>query len=500
MNISVLRNTRRLLPRWRSLTNTITSGTLSSSKQLERVRFSNDTYKDTLLSRWLETPSLENANDVFQHAIILNDFSFAQKPIKQLVDNKHKLPNYLQIVLNRTLVNNYTSQPISEPQKYSLEEIYTKIRDLRVYLKIHNRDAFSWAELARMYTTLNLKDKAIYAMNVAYNIYPNNRYILRCLIRLFSHYNEFGQLHKVFKKTEHLYRDPWLLAPYLSLVDKLINPNVNAKKIREALNTETKLNKTELESSFASLELRNGSIKNAKRLYRLSLTQPNDNSLSQAIWASSKLNSNFVEPDIQTSFMYEPLTRTILRECRFEEAFTHSLNWINDEPFSSVPSATASYIACAFLDQFEASEHICRSGLISNPDDSMLKNNLVYSLLMSNKVQDARNIFETIDTTKNEDNVTYLATYGLLLIKETNIEKGREFYKEAIQEAKKQGNKFLEELANIHYVKAELDICQTKKELLLKQLKSHEFMNQQPEVVFLREKIKDEILASPSTS
>ncbi len=498
MNISVLRDNRRIIPRWRSLSETSGSGLLNCFGNVIPYKENCKLETEFLIRSWTNNKSVENASELFQHAIMLNDLTIAEDSIKYLEKNKDKLLPLVREKINKLYSNNLKTneeqdQSITQTS-YTLDYLYSQINILKQKTRINPKNAFNWVELSRMYTTLHLKEKAFISIRIAYNLFPNNRYILRSLIRFCVHFNEFEFLSKTFTKIDNLYHDPWLLAPYISLKDNLVRTNLNMKKTSSLILSNNKINKTELVSSLASLELKNGAFNRSKKLFRSSLTSANDNSLSQAIWASSILKDDFGTSDINTTFMYEPLTRKMIKSCQFDKAFKHSIDWVNDEPFSSVPSITASYIACAFLDDHRKALDICENGLISNPNDPMLKNNYVYSLLATDQVQKAYDIFSSIDKSENESNTTYIATYGLLLIKQNNIEAGRKNYLKAIYLAQKQGNKFQEELANLHLIKSEININQLSKEDLLQQLEKHKYQNQQPEVVYLRNKVFDQII------
>ena len=100
-------------------------------------------------------------------------------------------------------------------------------------------------------------------------------------------------------KSQRLKHDPWLLAAEISskaLMDKNSNYIKHAKAIIKSQNYSA-FNLTEIRSAVATSELLNGKIKNARKLFFDSLTDPNDNSLAQAEWASRHIPGFDVNPD-----------------------------------------------------------------------------------------------------------------------------------------------------------------------------------------------------------
>jgi hypothetical protein len=63
--------------------------------------------------------------------------------------------------------------------------------------------------------------------------------------------------------------------------------------------------------------------------------------------------------------------------------------WLRDQPFSASPAVHASYVASVALEDYEEGVRIANSGLLANPNDPTLLNNLSYSLANFGRLQEA---------------------------------------------------------------------------------------------------------------
>jgi tetratricopeptide (TPR) repeat protein len=108
---------------------------------------------------------------------------------------------------------------------------------------------------------------------------------------------------------------------------------------------------------------------------------------------------------------------------------------LNDQPFSSRPTTLASYIAAVALGAYEESAKIARTGLVANPKDFTLLNNLAFALGHMGQVKEAREVFGRIRAPEvsGEEKFVWLATNGFLCYREGDAAKGRKLYMDALQ-------------------------------------------------------------------
>lgn len=144
----------------------------------------------------------------------------------------------------------------------------------------------------------------------------------------------------------------------------------------------------------------------------------------------------------------EPIFMSYLGEyfCKIEkydEAKNILFSVVESAPKLLLPYATLSTILVDVDEDPAAAREIIEKGFSYYPTNVPLLNNYAYSLILLEKLQEARTV---LDKSKIEDNVHILATRGLLLIKEGNVAEGRRYYNQAISLAGKKSN--LAKLAN----------------------------------------------------
>lgn len=109
--------------------------------------------------------------------------------------------------------------------------------------------------------------------------------------------------------------------------------------------------------------------------------------------------------------------------------------WFHDEPFSSRPAVLGSFISSAALESYTASEDFAHSGLRSNPDDQILRNNLVFALASAGKIDEAEEKYNQMQPALFDTHakITWIATGGLLEFRKGNVDHGRQKYRQAIE-------------------------------------------------------------------
>ena len=128
-----------------------------------------------------------------------------------------------------------------------------------------------------------------------------------------------------------------------------------------------------------------------------------------------------------------------LIEGNWEGAVDSARLWHVDEPFSSRPAEFGSWVAPVTQGDFKAGEGFARAGLLTNPGDFLLLNNLAVSLAEQDRVSEALEVFQMIPVSAADSRspATYLATRGLIAYRAGDPETGRLKYKAAVEAAKK---------------------------------------------------------------
>ena len=189
------------------------------------------------------------------------------------------------------------------------------------------------------------------------------------------------------------------------------------------------------------------------------MNSPNDNSLAQIAWATSEDKSITIEhnnKNIVTS--HEAIALELYSKKDFKKSFESAVKWFVDQPFSSNAALFGSFIANTLTKKQNDAIAIAKAGLISNPHNSTLLNNLAYSLALEGRTGEALNELSKVRTnTLTEESATCIkATKGLIAFRSGKAQIGRNLYQEAMEDAKENGNKFLNWTALLYYAREEI--------------------------------------------
>jgi tetratricopeptide (TPR) repeat protein len=101
---------------------------------------------------------------------------------------------------------------------------------------------------------------------------------------------------------------------------------------------------------------------------------------------------------------------------------------------------------------------LAKEGLIANPNDLILRNNLAFSYLRSNHINEAESVLNTFPRSLPEhEQIFFLATSGLLNYKKGDINLGRSLYLRSIDLCRKKHDKRLIAKASLYLALAELE-------------------------------------------
>jgi len=198
--------------------------------------------------------------------------------------------------------------------------------------------------------------------------------------------------------------------------------------------------RADLASELATLELRAGADKAAQTLFRRSLATPTDNSLAQVEWASHRLQRLDVQlAGINVPFASEAHARSAAEDGLWDEALAKTSEWLDDQPFDTDAAILGSYVASVGLEDWPAAVDIAEFGLRSRPGDPTLLNNLAFGLIGNGRLSEASAVLSRTElkSAPERDQVALLATFGLLYFRLGKEERGEAFYERAIELAKR---------------------------------------------------------------
>lgn len=464
---------RHLIPNWRSFENTAKLGELNGSKSIKLDSSFKPDISD-LIEDWQEYQNIGIAGDILGTALVCNQENngtvieianfvlqnekLASKAIinaaKNILRPKNKV---IELTLDINLPDTFSD-------KTDLIGIYLKINELKKKLINNQRNPINWIEIARYYSILGQDIKAEKAIKNALFLAPENRFILRSASRFFMHIGNVEFAHDVICKSELTKFDPWLLATEIALSTIRDRNSKNAKAALQLLKFGNfhPFNITELASSLATLELKNSSIKNSKKLFEQSLISPNDNSLAQAEWASQEHKKlSLVNPEkFSLVNSFEALARYRSEQNNWEDSIEFSKKWFFDLPFSRMPVLFGSEIASRKLKDHNKAVEITKLGLLSHPNDPHLLNNIAYYLCLQNKMDEASKYLDKVKkedfTEKNVIGICLTATRGLYFFRKGLHDLGRQLYLDSMRMAKDKDDIYLSSLAIVNYVREEI--------------------------------------------
>jgi hypothetical protein len=460
---------RNVVPNFRSFLETVELGELSDTSCKIRNGMKGTLGSDLL--EWENTPSIGAASDLLSSALVagITNNDAVSRAAEFVLNNKRlATPSQLDLA-ERILKKNHSGPTAIVLPKISefLEEnsrtgLQKKIQQLKKANLRFQTDPTIYTELARLYSILGQEEKAKKNMIIAVGLASENRYVLRSFIRLFAHYDDIDFAYDFLKKRISSKRDPWLVSAEIALATILGKDSKAIKTGKTIVNSGafSDFSLAELRTALGTVELRDGSRRKSRDLFRAAIIDPNDNALAQTEWALNvdrMFDLDVSQFDVKRN--YEALALEAFNNSRWEETLEHSENWFMDMPFSKRPLMLASHVSSVVLDNQDVAQSFCKAGLLTHPGDPQITNNLAYSLALDGKVNDALTLIDNLDISKVDEQGTEIclsATRGLINFRKGNYDLGRAFYLEAIDAASRIQNTSYYQLALLNYAREEL--------------------------------------------
>ncbi len=463
---------RRVIPNWRSFRKTTILGELDPLHTGGASRVTGALLNEYLES-WGHSSSIMSAADLVSAALVNGHFegtavvaaadyllanpkdsTQAQREIARSIKRNHQEKNagFMLERITSAVLHDFIKRDI----------VVLRIREAKTRLRSFPNNAVMWVELSRCYSILGQAQQAKRAMECAIQLAPNNRFIVRSAVRLFTHFDELELAHDVISKSGNLIHDPWLLSADIALAT-LRGRNSRHLKAGLKLVDSTSLSpfsRTELASALGTVQLTDGTLKQSRKLFQLALTAPNDNSLAQAEWAVRKepaIGINVIGASAR--FDFEASALEAYQQGHFAVALDYTAQWFLDMPFARRPVMLGSHIASTLLNQQDVSIEFLKAGLVSHPNDPQIVNNIAYALALDNKPDEAFHYLQRVRPHESMDEtirVCLLATRGLVHFRNGTVEVGRKLYQQAIDESNRLKKPYFTRLAMLNYAREEV--------------------------------------------
>lgn len=389
---------------------------------------------------WLAHPGRGRALDFVSAAATMPDPSVnAQEAAGWLLTEG--APSRLARIAAERVLNpapSSPSPPVTETESEEKEQARDAIRRARRLSTADPRNAIAWVERSRQHASLGQSNAALLSMRRALALQPEHRYFLRAAARLHVHVDKPDVAHSLLRRSPRTRSDPWLVAAEIAISELAGRSPVYLREGRRLLEDGdwSPAHLTELAGAIATLELRNGRPKHARRLFSASLQAPNDNALAQAEWAADDLGSvreELMEVEPKVPHSYEALSMAAVGSGDRIQGLSQAWLWLLDQPFSTQPASFGSYHAGAIRD-FERSLVFARRGLLANPGNPMLRNNAAFALAQLGRLSEAAEQLAAVRAVDLDANsrAVISATRGLLAFRRGEVQEAERCYGDAI--------------------------------------------------------------------
>lgn len=437
---------RNVIPRLRDFKTTLALGELRTPA---RPGATNDVIAgglDEQVLAWRQNRSLSFAADLVGSSLVLGGDDAVQEAVEEaarfILSEQSNATELQKRIARQAIDPGYCTQlSVTDEAATSSDEVINHSRDLVRRLRAQLRDAprnpIKLVELSREYAVLGSPKKAERTMDMAVALAPANRFVLRSAARLFVHTGEIEKAHRILKRTPSLRTDPWLLAAEMAVASMLERSSGQIHTARDIINSENfnPFEVSELTSALATLEMYNANSKGARKLFRRALRRPTENSVAQVEWASRLMQNLSIEvQQYDTPLNYEALGWSYYTHEEWAKALEQGKGWIFDQPFAVSPVIFTGHVS-TILEHFELAKRIYRFGLVANPQNVTLRNNLAFALASNNEPELAAAELEKIDRTSLtiKERVCVTATEGLICFRKGAPSVGRQLYKRAME-------------------------------------------------------------------
>jgi Flp pilus assembly protein TadD len=459
-----------VIPLWLPVGTAISEGEIASgsSPTVPDGAGVTDDALESVLSEFKVNPSIGVAADAVSTAVALGQPRLATEAADYLRGRSGQIPVGLQRALDRHFGSERTQETL--PAKgidvrisaiATSGELGRDIARLRGLLSRYERDPLGWLELARLYLSLGHIEKARRAMISAVTLAPQSRSIVRRGVRFFVHTLEFDVAHDLLRRNRRTNSDPWLMAAEIAVSVLARRPPRSVRPGRAALASGDHSDRdlSELASALGSLEVNEGSTRQARRLIRRSLVDPTMNSIAQAEWiARDRSWGEDLSPASVMSASAEASAFHTFQLGDWQSAADAAVKWLGHERFSSRAASVAGLAVGLGLERWDDAARIAEIGIVASPHDPYLLNSRAFAAIERRDFVQAAADLARATTIATDDRVGVVlrATRGLLAFRQGLPSVGRESYESAVRKAIEISERRLAVLASAYWLAEEV--------------------------------------------
>jgi tetratricopeptide (TPR) repeat protein len=425
---------RDLVPRWRPFLPTARTGELETvgSSQDERVRFR----EPSAVEEFRAAPGLFTAGDLLSQATVSGSKSEVVSEAARLVRGIPDAGPAAQSLADHVLGDLPAIDDVARAaEPFNEQTARARAREMRRILRDQPRNAVRWTDLALVHVNLGQLAQARREMDIAARLAPDNRFVLRSAARLYVLLGEPDRGLRLLQ-TSDAKADPWVQSAEIALSERAGRRSTQIRQAKRAVESGSMppFHVSELAGEVATTELRYGSTRAARRLMKAALIDPTENTVAQAEWASQHGISNPNPAALSLPRSFEARALEASARGKFDLAVEEGIKWQADQPFDAGAGLFVSYASSVLLERYDIGITAARLALQANPHDALLRNNLVFSLASSGRLEEATNEIATLATLSRDESqgATILATRGLVAFRSHSPTEGRAHYRAAI--------------------------------------------------------------------
>ena len=394
-------------------------------------------------------PSIGNAADLIAAASTGGEKSVAARAAGFVLENAEHAPRSL-VAFARSFL-----QPPIDPDKTSLvgtQLLGSGIAHTRSLLRLNPSNPVLWSDMARHYASLGNRREAKRSMNVAVQLAPNHRWILRIAARFLVHCGEAEEAHRQLVQHPRTRSDPWLIAAELATAQVAQRSPKYWKQGNDIIKRGgvAALHLSELATAVGMFELEVGEEKKARRLVEMALRDPTENTLAQVSWAreSKHLKGASVLDDLvqRAGNAFEADFRLKMLDGDLLGAKAAGEQWAFDEPFAARPLAGLAFIASIFDDHDRAVDLTKNVRRLDGRVDLTLEMNTLFSRMSSGRlsIENNRREIDAIHArllaiSEGQKAFHAMANLALWHYRFGQVQLGAAFYQKAIATIEKSG-------------------------------------------------------------
>jgi tetratricopeptide (TPR) repeat protein len=376
-----------------------------------------------------DSPSSFKASDLMGSALVIGKLQIAKEMAEYIL--KKSETQRPSLVLARKILN----LKKGESKK---GQINYEISKSKIYLSNYPHNSTGWVDLARLYTIKGQKEKANRAITIALNLAPLDRFVVRSSIRFFIHIGEFDMAWHYARRATQNSNDPMIKSLEVSLADRTKKNIARSKRyVPKNLSYDELFHFSELIESYGMLELNSGNSNRAKKNFKQAWINPTENVITHSEWVlRNRLPTLKESAKLNFSKSHEALSWLNFFDLKLDEALEKSKEWELEEPYSASPYILVSHIY-SHIGKHSRAIRNAKEGLLTNPNNFMLKNNLCYALINNGELEEGEKVLNSINPKELGNEILfYHATKGLLEFKKGSIEIGRDFYLKTLKKCK----------------------------------------------------------------